>query len=79
MQEPSGSKLTKIIWGCSRLLLWVGAAVFLIGGKFLYEIRHVNFVNAEAEGLVGGMLLMLLGAGIGMTGKASTPKRKPIF
>jgi hypothetical protein len=74
MPAPSESKLTKIVRGCSRLLLWVGAAVFLIGGKFLYEIKHVNFVNAEAEGLVGGMLLMLLGAGIGMTGKASTPK-----
>ena len=49
--------------------------MFLIGGKFLYEIRHVKFLNAEAEGLLGGMLLMLLGAGIGMTGKASTPKQ----
>ena len=75
MQEPSGSKLTTIIRGCSRLLLWAGAAVFLIGGKFLYEIKHVNFVNAEAEGLLGGILLMLLGVGIGLAGKASSPKQ----
>ncbi len=75
MQKPSESKLFKVIRGCSRLLLWAGAAVFLIGGKFLYEIKHVQFVNAEAVGMLGGMLLMLLGAGIGMVGKSSSPEQ----
>jgi hypothetical protein len=75
MQEPSGSNWIKIIRGCSRLLLWVGAAVFLVGGKFLYEIKHVNFGNAEAEGIIGGVLLMLLGAGIGMA-DTSRPRKQ---
>ena len=75
MQEPSGSNWIKVIRGCSRLLLWVGAAVFLVGGKFLYEIKHVNFANAEAEGIIGGVLLMLLGAGIGMA-DTSRPRKQ---
>jgi hypothetical protein len=74
MQESSGSNWIKVIRGCSRLLLWLGAAVFLVGGKFLYEIKGVNFANAEAEGIIGGVLLMLLGAGIGMADKS--PPRK---
>jgi hypothetical protein len=43
-------------------------------GKFLYEIKHVNFMTA-AEGILGGVLLMLLGAGLGMAGKASARKQ----
>jgi hypothetical protein len=49
--------------------------VFLIGGKFLYEMKHVNFMTAEAEGILGGVLLMLLGAGLEMAGKASARKQ----
>jgi hypothetical protein len=59
-----------IIRGCSRLVLLVGAAVFLIGGKFLYEIKHVSFLASEAIGILGGVVLMLLGAGIAIRGKA---------
>jgi hypothetical protein len=62
--------LKKIIRGCSRLLLFVGAAVFFVGGKFLYEIKHLNFFVSEGVGILGGMLLMLLGAGIAIAGKS---------
>jgi hypothetical protein len=48
----------------------MGAAIFLIGGKFLYEIKHVSFVVSETVCIVGGVLLMLLGAGIGIAGKS---------
>ena len=58
--------LQKIILGCSRLLLWAGVAVFLIGDAFLYEIKHVNFIVSLVVGILGGVLLMLLGGGIAM-------------
>ena len=56
--------------GFSRLLLWSGAAVFLVGGKFLYEIRHRSFAASEVVGIVVGILLMLLGAAIAGKGKS---------
>jgi len=43
-----------------------GATVFFIGGKFLYEIKHVSFLVSEVVGILGGVLLMLLGAGIAL-------------
>jgi hypothetical protein len=64
MGNSKHSALQSIIQGCSRVLLVLGAAVFLIGGKFLYEIKHVTFWAAEAICIFGGVLLMLLGAGI---------------
>jgi hypothetical protein len=54
----------KILQICSRLLLWVGAAVFFVADAFLYEIKHVNFLVSTAVGILGGSLLMLLGAAI---------------
>jgi hypothetical protein len=74
MAGPSGTTRIKIIHGCSRVVMGAGAVVFLIGGKFLHEIRHLNLMNAEAVAIIGGVLLMLLGAGIGMAGKKSSPK-----
>jgi hypothetical protein len=62
--------LQKIIQGCSRLLLWVGAAVFLAGDAFLYEIKHVNFFVSAAIGILGGVVVMVLGAGIGIASKS---------
>ena len=59
-----------IIRSCSRVLLLVGAVIFLVGGKFLYEIKHVNFATAETAGILGGVLLMLLGAAIAKPGKS---------
>jgi hypothetical protein len=56
--------------GCSRLLLWAGAAVFLVGDAFLYEIKHVNFFVSAAIGILGGVLVMLLGAGIAVASKS---------
>lgn len=75
MANSNTAVLPKIIRGCSRLLLWVGAAVFLFGGKFLYEIRHVSFLASEVVGIIGGVLLMLLGAGIGYVAKPSSPEQ----
>jgi hypothetical protein len=51
-------------------LLWVGAVVFLFGDAFLYEIRHVNFFVSAAIGIPGGILVMLLGAGIALAIKS---------
>jgi hypothetical protein len=62
--------LQKIIQGCSRLLLWAGAAVFLAGDAFLYEIKHVNFFLSAAIGILGGVLVMLLGAGIAVASQS---------
>lgn len=67
--------LEGIIRGCSRLLLWVGAAVFLIGDAYLYEIKHLNFLVSLAIGIVGGSLLMLLGAGIALACKSHKPQQ----
>jgi hypothetical protein len=62
--------LQRIVQGCSRLLLWVGAAVFLAGDAFLYEIKHVNFFVSAAIGILGGVVVMVLGAGIGIASKS---------
>ena len=64
MSDSKQPALQKIVQGCSRLLLWAGAAVFLAGDAFLYEIKHVNFFVSAAIGILGGVLVMLLGAGI---------------
>jgi hypothetical protein len=65
----------RVIRGCSRLVLFAGGAVFLLGGKFLYEIRHLSFFVSEAVGIVGGVLLMLLGAGLTIAAKSSKPEQ----
>jgi hypothetical protein len=70
MADPKQPVLQKIIQGCSRLLLWAGAAVFLVGDAFLYEIKHVNFFVSAAIGILGGVLVMLLGAGIAVASKS---------
>ena len=69
------SVLSRIIEGCSRLLLWSGAAVFFIGDAFLYEIKHVNFFVSAALGILGGLLVMLLAAGIMVACKSAKPER----
>jgi hypothetical protein len=52
----------------------VGAGVFFVGDAFLYEIKHVNFLVSAVVGILGGSLVMLLGAGIAIAGnKSSTP------
>ncbi|MGB8061530.1 MAG: hypothetical protein WCF26_06535 [Candidatus Sulfotelmatobacter sp.] len=70
MADSKEPVLQKIIQGCSRLLLWAGAAVFLVGDAFLYEIEHVNFFVSAAIGILGGVLVMLLGAGIAVASKS---------
>jgi hypothetical protein len=59
-----------MLQGCSRLLLWAGAAFFFVGDAFLYEIKHVNFFVSAAIGILGGVVVMLLGAGIGVASKS---------
>lgn len=75
MTDTREAVLQKMIRGCSRLLLWVGALVFLFGDAFLYEIKHVNFFVSVATGILGGVLVMLLGAGIGVASKTLKPRQ----
>jgi|HubBroStandDraft_6_1064221.scaffolds.fasta_scaffold264816_2 hypothetical protein len=70
MTDSRQPVLQRILQGCSRLLLWAGAAVFLVGDAFLYEIKHVNFFVSAAIGILGGVLVMLLGAGIAVASKS---------
>jgi hypothetical protein len=65
--------LKRLLGGISKVVLFIGAAVFLIGDKFLYEIRHVDFFTAEAVGISCGVLLMILGAAMGPTRKQELP------
>jgi hypothetical protein len=73
MTDSRQPVLQRMIQGCSRLLLWVGAVVFLFGDAFLYEIKHVNFFVSAAIGILGGVLVMLLGAGIAVASKSLSP------
>jgi hypothetical protein len=75
MADSSQPALQRIGRACSRLLLWAGAAVFLLGGKFLFEIKHMSFVVSEGIGIGAGVLLMLLGAGIAVVGKTRSPEK----
>jgi len=61
MADSRQPVLQRIIQACSRLLLWVGAAVFLVGDAFLYEIKHVNFFVSAAIGILGGVLVIAAG------------------
>ena len=70
MTDSRQPVLQRMIQGCSRLLLWAGAVVFLFGDAFLYEIKHVNFFVSAAIGIPGGVLVMLLGAGIAVVSKS---------
>ncbi|MGO9339912.1 MAG: hypothetical protein ACLPY1_20625 [Terracidiphilus sp.] len=72
MAELRQQVLQRIIRVCSRLLLWAGATVFFVGDAFLYEIKHVNFFVSAAVGVIGGGLVMLLGAGIAVASKSPT-------
>ena len=68
--------LQRVIRGCSRVLLFAGALVFLFGDAFLYEIKHMHLLVAEVACILGGALLMLLGAGIGIAGKSPSPEQR---
>ena len=73
MADSRQPALEKTIRGCSHLLLWLGALVFLFGDAFLYQIKHVNFFVSAAIGILGGVLVMLLGAGIAVARKSLGP------
>ena len=70
MSDSRKPVLQRMIRGCSRLLLWVGAVIFLFLDAFLYEIKHVNFFVSAAIGILGGILVMFLGAGIAYVSKS---------
>jgi len=73
MIRPNNSVLQWFLTGWPKVVLFTGAAVFLIGGKFLHELRHVNLFTAEAIGISVGVLLMFFGAAIGPTRKQDFP------
>lgn len=75
MADSREPVLQKMIQACSRLLLWAGAAVFLVGDAFLYEIKHVNFFLSLAIGIVEGVLVMLLGARIAVASKSTSARQ----
>ena len=47
-----------------------GSGGFLVGDAFLYEIKHVNFFASAAIGVLGGVSVMMLGAGIAVASKS---------
>jgi hypothetical protein len=75
MRDSKQPTRQTIIRACSQVLLLIGAAVFLIGGKFLYEIKHGSFLVSETIGILAGVLLMLFGAGIAIAGKSPAGTR----
>ena len=50
--------------------------MFFVGDAYLYEIRHANFFVSAAGGILGGSLVMLLGAGIAVASKSSKPEQR---
>jgi len=75
MTDRRQPTLQIMVRGCSRLLLWAGAAVFLFGEPFLHQIGHVNLIVSAAIGIPGGILVMLLGAGIAVASKSPKPEQ----
>lgn len=73
MTDSRQTVVQRMIPGCSRLLLWAGAVVFLFGDAFLHQIRHLSFIVSAAIGIPGGILVMLLGAGIAVASKSPKP------
>lgn len=71
-QQPN---LQRMVRGCSRLLLWAGAAVLLFGEPFLHQIGQVNLFVSALIGIPGGILVMLLGAGIAVASKSPKPEQ----
>ena len=49
----------------SRVLGFVGAAVFVFGGKFLHQFKHMNFLVPELIDITAGLSLMFLAAAAG--------------
>jgi hypothetical protein len=75
VESEQQSVSQKIIQKCSRLLLWVGAAFFFFLDAFLFEVKHMNFLVSTAVGILGGSLLMLLGAAIATADKSTKSER----
>ena len=61
----------RIVNAFSQFIKWAGAVVFLFGGKFLYEIRHKDFLTSEVLGILIGIFLVAIGAGISYTQKSA--------
>jgi len=53
--------------------MWLGAAIFFVGDAYLYEIKHVNFFVSAVVGILGGLLVVLLAAGITVAYKSARP------
>ena len=73
MTSASNSVPSRLLNSCSKMAFFAGAAIFLLGGKYLHEIRHLNIFAAEAAGILCGVLLMFLGAAIGPSRRQDFP------
>jgi hypothetical protein len=49
---------------------------FFVGDAYLYEIKHVNFLVSATVGILGGSLVMLMGAGIAVACKSPKPEQR---
>ena len=75
MTDSQQPVLQRIIRGCSRLLLWVGAAIFSSETRTFMRSSDVNFLVSAAVGILGGSLVMLLAAEIAVACKSAKPER----
>jgi F0F1-type ATP synthase assembly protein I len=69
MVRNENPTVQRIIQVLSRTLVVAGAVFFFAADKYLHEVMHMSFLRAEAIGIPGGLVLMVLGAVIGKAGK----------
>jgi hypothetical protein len=60
--RPTGVRIVQFL---SKLLMVLGACVFVLGDKFLDEFAHFHFVTGEVVGILSGLLLCAVGFAIG--------------
>lgn len=65
MNESAKAISIATIQFLSKVLMVIGALVFLFGDRFLREILHFGFLLGEVVGIVSGLLLFALGFAIG--------------
>src|ERR1700722_6856963 len=64
VNQPSGPQHAAPLRYLSKLLMAIGACVFLVGDKFLEAFARFNFLSAEIIGILSGILLCAAGYAI---------------